>query len=634
MANPWESYASTETASKPWEKYAPVTTTPKEPANNPLAFTQGQVLKTAAGALGAPVDLARSAINSMAAPPNVAGMEGRRAAYEKAPLIGANPPGGSQSIENIMRSMGLIDKSSEPTSMGGKLAAGAIQGATGLAMMGPSAIRAIPGALREGAQGIGSMLRPSTTKATTAAQGAARTAAEADAAKLGTTANTEATRAQRLQSIATGRAGQLESARARPVNSSGQPVPDLHEQGVAIDTPIKSHLQQVEETRAAAAQPAYAKSTADAKALEAKGARVDTASVEKPLGRLYQLAQKSDIPGFANKIGGMLQSVKATPEAAGPMMYNARGVPLPPGYTARGIPGTAPVTAGPQGKDFETLVLVSRNLHDIAKGGIKAEGFSSTEINAAREAAHELDRQLIKFNPSYGAAKSEYAELSQPLNVLSTKYGRLLKTEGGLLKDQSSVTSKMDLPGMFLSKPEGVAVLRDLIGDKATDTAMENWILEKSRPGTATAAREALRAPGMAPSLNAAPRARAALESKLGVQAKTEKRIESATEGAKEHGALSARATEAKTAIQSQLANADRLLAENSATSKKEAYKILTSSLDRAGRSGILTGDKWKAAHALIDRKQTLDERTALIKKILGVIGVGEVARIGVTGHL
>jgi hypothetical protein len=407
-------------------------------------------------------------------------------------------------------------------------------------------------------------------------------------------------------------------------------VPDLHTQGTAIRTPILNTLDEADKTRAAAAQPAYAKSTAEAKARESSGHRVDTAPVEKPLERLYELAKKSDIPGFENKIGGMLQSVKATPAAApvaAPMLYDSRGVPMPP--------SKPPVTAAPQGKEFETLVLVSRNLHDIAKGGVKAEGFSSTEINAAREAAHELDRQLIKFNPSYGAAKSEYAALSQPLNVLSTKYGKLLKTEGGINKDAANAVSNMDLPGKFLSKPEGVAVLRDLIGDKATDTAMENWLLERDRPKTATDAQKELRAPGITPSLNAAPNARGALESKLGAQVKTENRISSATAGAEAHGNLSKQATEAQATIKSQIANADRLLAENSAASKKEAYKILTGTLDRAGRAGIIPTDKWKAAHTLIDRKKSLDEKIAFLKKMGAWAAAGggvEVAKKIVTG--
>lgn len=546
--------------------------------------------------------------------------------YNPMALIGQGVSATGQGVGNMIRS-------NFPSDVGqgvGNAVQEGINQAPGLVGMryGAPALKGASGALREAGQGIGSMLRyrPSTAS-TQAAQSAGRTAAEADAAKLGATAASEATRAGRLQSIATGRAGQLDTARNRPINSSGQPVPDLEQQGVAIRTPALNTLKSADEARSAAAQPAYERSAAEAKAREAGGARVDTAPVEKPLEHLHEIVK--DIPGLGDKVGAMIRSIKAEPApppVKAPILYSEQGVPLPP--------SKPPVTAAPQGKEFENLTLASRYLHDVAKGGVKAEGYSSIVTNAAREAAHELDRQLIKFNPSYGAAKSEYAELSQPLNVLSTKYGKLFKTEGGILKDSSDVVSNMDLPARFLSKPEGVATLRNLIGDKATDTAIENWLLERDRPMTASGAKKSLAAPNITPTLNASPGARSALESRLGAQVKTEERVKSATAGATEHGALSSQAKSAQAKIKSGLDEADALLKENSATSKKAAYEILTDRLDTAGRSKLLETDKWKAAHALIDRKQTIDERIALTKKILGVAVAGEVGKALITGRI
>jgi hypothetical protein len=287
------------------------------------------------------------------------------------------------------------------------------------------------------------------------------------------------------------------------------------------------------------------------------------------------------------------------------------------------------------GKTFEQLEVARRKLNDIAFSR-DMEGYGAIFRGEAKKAAKALDRAMQEFVPEFGEYKAKYRQMSEPLETLGTRFGRALHdTEGGLQGEAYAKVSDQNLAGRIFSTREGIEQMIDAvaggkgaspqyrsIATKQVGVWVEQWIRETTRTMQPTKALEKLSEPGMRASLQSLPNVEAALKKQFGDISGMDR---TAKQLAKMHGDLADRGaekTQAAAAVRTEIQKADDLASLPGEKSKKKALSILTKALDSGLDKELIPRAQWNAARVLIDKAETIEEKTKVARRIATLIGV------------
>jgi hypothetical protein len=287
------------------------------------------------------------------------------------------------------------------------------------------------------------------------------------------------------------------------------------------------------------------------------------------------------------------------------------------------------------GKTFEQLEVARRKLNDIAFSR-DMEGYGAIFRGEAKKAAKALDRAMQEFVPEFGEYKAKYRQMSEPLETLGTRFGRALHdTEGGLQGEAYAKVSDQNLPGRIFSTREGIEQMIDAvaggkgaspqyrsIATKQVGVWVEQWIRETTRTMQPTKALEKLSEPGMRASLQSLPNVEAALKKQFGDISGMDR---TAKQLAKMHGELAERGaekTQAAAAVRTEIQKADDLASLPGEKSQKKALSILTKALDSGLDKELIPRAQWNAARVLIDKAETIEEKTNIARRIATLIGV------------
>lgn len=410
----------------------------------------------------------------------------------------------------------------------------------------------------------------------------------------------------------------LEASKVTPI--------DLNQQGDIVRGSFTAAMQSAKDARKAATEPLFAQVYEIAKAKEATGARVNTAEIEKSLKDMKK--ESEGIPDLESNVDKMLSAIRGRSTAA-PQPPGPRPAWAGPGYQA-----PQPQPAQSLGKSFEQLELTRRYLNDIAYNG-EIEGYSAIVRNRARDTAKSIDNAMQEFVPEFGQYKNTYRQLSEPLDSISTRLGKAISdTEGGIKGDVYSKIGSADLPGKLFAKKEGIDLLTDALagGKNATpearaaaakqvDGMVENWILESVRTKSPQASVDFLQAPKTRAALSGVPQ----LESKLTTRFKSMQALEdtSAQLGkfSEQMGKKAETATVAANKLKNDIAIGDSLAELPGALSQQKAYEAYTNALARARSAQLIPPEQYKAAIQLMDRAQTLEEKTRIARRLAAIVG-------------
>jgi hypothetical protein len=404
-------------------------------------------------------------------------------------------------------------------------------------------------------------------------------------------------------------------------------VKDLDAQGALIRNSFNGAIESAKSARNAEADVLFAQARDAAQAKEAAGARIDITSIEKDLMELRK--QAAGIKPIETQIDSMLGAVRGAPaEKSGvqaPQLVDMRGNPIP----------RPPQPSAPSGKTFAQLELARRYLNDVAYAG-EAEGFPAIVRNQAKSTAKSIDQAMQSFVPEFGAYKDRYRVMSEPLESLNTRLGKLVSsTEGGLQEGAYAKTAAADLPAKLFGRKEGVELLTDaLAGGKnaspqaraqaaaQVDQMVEGWLLKTLNGEKPQAALSKLRAPGTEAALTAAPAVAGRLEqrygqlSQLGEQsADLAKRIEGLGKSVVDSQKIAG-------SMRKQAEMADRLVTADSVMLKTEGYNAYRNLLRTARKNELLSDDQYGAIQALFDRAATLQEKTDLARRLATFMGL------------
>lgn len=495
----------------------------------------------------------------------------------------------------------------------------------------------------EAVKQVPNLLVPQVPKAATAAGNftskltgsAARTAREeALAATRGALGTVDKTLAGQ-QATKTGEAGMFADKAAsmeRDLAGARTGVPTTAKIGDEVRGRYTTLMQQADEARQKATAPLYDKSKEAAAAREASGARIDVAPAVADIRKMLELSD--NLPDLQAKLETLRQAVEGVPERT------TTAPPIGSGKVTAGMRPPKVAPAATQGLTYEQLALANRRIKDIAFTG-EQEGYSAVIRNAAKKLSVELDKQISKFVPEHAEAAAMYRKMSEPMETLTTRYGRAIAdTEGGLTGQAYSRVAAQDLPGRIFSKREGIQQLVDAIagGKGATpaaraeaqafvDKQVENWVLSGTMGKVGAEARSAVQAPGVRSALEGSPTARANLERTFSAEeAKARGVPEVKVAAAKsEQEAQAIAAQREKIATRIQQAETD-LQAGN----PKKAYEGYVEAL----RANMAQADpeRYRAAIGLIERAGNLQAKTEKARKL--ALGVAKGVGLGAAGAL
>ena len=384
----------------------------------------------------------------------------------------------------------------------------------------------------------------------------------------------------------------------------------LDVQGTTVRDAYSGAMDSAKAARAEAADVQFSHARDVAAQKEAAGARIDTAAIEAGVTNLMKQAE--GIPGLENGLKNILGAVKGAPPAA----PTAPGIWLTPGVA----PSVPPAT---KGKTFEQLEFARRYLNDVAFSA-DLEGFPAILRRQARDVAVKLDEAMQAFVPEFKTYKDNYEKLSEPLESLGTRFGKALSsTEGGMSENAYNKVADADLPNRLFAKKDGVELMIDaLSGGKSGDKAaraeatkqvnhmVENWIVETTRAKGPAGALARIAAPEMQGTLSAVPEVAAKLGTKFGQAAGVER---AAGQVGKTISSLGERGAKMKTDLDMAEAMGDTA----------DAYNAYVKSLNTGRRAGIIPKQQYDAAIKLVERANTLEEKTATIQRLMKRIVYG-----------
>lgn len=405
-------------------------------------------------------------------------------------------------------------------------------------------------------------------------------------------------------------------------------VKDLDAQGSLIRGAFNGSIESAKRARNAEADILFAQARDAAQAKEAAGARIDISKIEDELLELRK--QAAGIKPIETQIDSMLGAVRpAEAPRAGPQppqFVDTRGNPIP----------RAPAAAtAPTGKTFAQLELARRYLNDVAYAG-EAEGFPAIVRNQAKSTAKSIDQAMQSFVPEFGAYKDRYKVMSEPLESLNTRLGKIISsTEGGLQEGAYAKTAAADLPAKLFSRKEGIDLLTDALagGKNATpearvqaasqvDKMVENWLLKSLSAEKPEAALSKLRAPGTEAALTAAPGAAGRVQqrfdqlSQLGQSsADLAKRIEGVGKSVEDSQKIAGQ-------LRKQAEMAERLATSDSVMLQGEGYSSYRNMIKSARKNDLLSQEQYDSIQNLFDRAATLKEKSDLARRIAAALGI------------
>lgn len=402
--------------------------------------------------------------------------------------------------------------------------------------------------------------------------------------------------------------------------------PNLDRQGSVIRDVYNKSISNAFQARSAQADKDFATVRAAASKLEATGARPDVSDAVKKLEALK--AQASGIPDLEAGLNRMITSIEGRSQVEAPAVNS-----LLPGGRTHTVRQEAP------GKTFEQLELTRRYLNDIAYGGTQ-EGYSAIIKNAAKDAASAIDQSMQKFLPEFGKYKANYRKMSEPLESLNTKFGKLISsTEGGVGEDVYSKVANADIPGRLFAKKEGIDLLTDALagGRNASpevrakaasqvDKMVGNWLMKSLGEAKPGAALEKLKAPGMEAATAAVPK----------VAGRIGRRLEGRAQLAGVSEELKAGVEPVRKQAEKFRENIDTINTLASSSSKQqreEAFKMAVSTMARMKSSGVLSPNEYSAAQRWIDNAVSVEEKHQRALKILKWTAIGGATAAGIEGY-
>lgn len=443
--------------------------------------------------------------------------------------------------------------------------------------------------------------------------------------KTATTAQQEETRAKAQDSVRAGLDKKL--AESRNI------VPDLAKQGDTLREAYGNSMKAASDARAEAANTDFKTALEAATKKEAEGTaaskNADWRFMEGATGK-SPAGKRIDTSPIIDKLNSMLADSRGLPGVEGKL---------------KEIMSSIKTDAGAPGKTFTQLEMTRRYLNDVAYSG-NFEGYSAIIRNQAKDLAKMLDMKMQDFVPEFKAYKERYAQNSEALHSLDTRFGKAVsQTEGGLKGDAYDKVASQDLPGRMFSKREGVDLMTDaLAGGKLpakptpqqlqarehatrqVNDMMESWIMEKTRPESATQAAKTLQSPQMRSALSAAPDVQSRLSSKFKDNASIESTTKQVAQQVEEARTRSRKAAQASQQIKTDIAMADELYANKDTVSQKRAFNAYRNALDRERASGQITPEKYKATLELMSRATNEAEKVARLRKIVSWAVGGTVA--------
>ena len=430
--------------------------------------------------------------------------------------------------------------------------------------------------------------------------------------------------------------------------SAAQGVPSVAKQGERAREVVTGAFEVAKKARAEGTKDLYKAAEDAAATRERDGARIDITGVTDKLDAMMENAK--NIPELQTKLGKLAASVKgkATPNAPG--IVDLHGKPFK--------------TTPTGGLTYKELDLANRYLKDIAYEG-ELQGYDGLVRKEALALSHELDKAITKFVPEHRVASQTYANLSKPLESVSTRIGKALTgTEGGLKGEAYNKVAAQNLPARLFGTKEGVNLVVDalaggteatpaarLAAQKQVDQMVEHWVVSGARGTGETPAvgKKALDyIGGKAGTLEAVPEVGKRVRGQFEREAAKEQTMGELAAGSKEargraaeagRTAESAQASRAK--VEGLLKDMEGLSATGSPKLQRQAQDAALSSLRSMVKSGDLPEDRFKAALALIARSETEAERTTnavriakMVAKYAGYTVAGTVGATAVKGAL
>ena len=457
------------------------------------------------------------------------------------------------------------------------------------------------------------------------------------------------------------------------------PVADLHAQGTRIHETYSTARQVAEAEREAVTKPLYKAAVEKTNAQHAQGLRVDTKGAEAAIDRVVKLLDghtdtQRQLKGLKSAITGVVEREAAVAPGGPPPHVDVgslMGMPSP-GAAAKAAPG----------KTVEQLIATKQKLYEIAYSG-EMQGYDAHMRRAAQDAARAIEKSLTQFSPDYAAANDAYRKLSEPLNTLNTRMGKLLTgTEGGLKGDIYDKVPKAELPKRIFSSRENIEHFTEMLAGgadaspaakaaagKQVDQMALDYILKTSPENPAKAGSRII-APQMEAALGGLPGVKDALGAKFSDLGARTAKLERATAGAKDssrqaeqlgakaetlrgrqetlgvraadkrdaateglaatNSKLGASAAEKRARVEASrtaLRDADQMAGHTDTKSKRDALNQYERLME-ANRASI-PDDKYNAIVALNSRAHTLDARLALMKKVATWAAGGMVAEAG-----
>jgi hypothetical protein len=588
----------------------------KAPDSKPLAVIGNTITKAVTRPFTGLVDLSESAINQ--AGQNLQDPLGTKRLKGEA---GSNliPPGssfGSTPRVEAPTKYGPIRPEGVPTSEWGKKAQDFA------ADWGPAALTGAYG-LGKGALNLGKTLIGSDAAAARkAAISGVSESVGSEAERLGQKAGSFTGESADMQMTNLGRQSELENLKAVNPKTTNLAI------GQETRKSVLDAAKGYEDARQEAYGPVKDAAVAQADAKFKAGAQIEFPTAAPEMRKfLESIEGNSALETKAKGYLKMLLGEAPEAETAAPkiILTNARGVPKPPPPVAE-VPPTSNISQ----RSPENIMNAIRQLQDVAYSG-EMEGWGAFAKGSARDIVKAAKKDLYAYEPMLGEATDLYREMSEPLRAMSTKYGRAIEgMEKATGKSTFFKVDEADLPGRIFSKKGGVDMMKDILGgtpeaSAKVDELTARWLSEKVRQSTAAEAKEALQVPGMQSIMS-----RGVQEQVVpGVTKKAilENQIAGSERGSANLEKLSRQVRRKSELLKTKLSNAEALMGRGDKTSIKEAYSEYKAALNAAG----LSREEFNAANDLIGRANTIEEKTAQLRKIfayslpagLGGLGYG-----------
>jgi hypothetical protein len=435
--------ATSDLSKVKWDNKAEV----KAPATTASGLVGNTLWKGLTRPLSGVVDVAEGVINKAyenITDPRVTGGPARKEPLPP-PIAPGTSFGGTPSMEKGMMSTGVMRPEGVPQTEWGKKAQDLA------ADIGPMVATAGAGALYGGYKGVRGLLGLDASAARKAASEELSGAIGNRAGALEREAGSLVGEKANLEIAGMGNQSELARHKAPHEYTSNETI------GNAIRTGVTEPLKEARTTRAQYGERAYPMVEQLGVAKDAtEGTRADISGALSEAEAFYEKVK--DIPEIGPKARSMFK-------ALGGKTKDELSVSAPTHWDISSTSQAPPavVAPAPKGVEFDKLLSAARYFKDIAYGG-QLEGFGSEATALAKKIVKKLDPAIEAYVPESKAVNAKYRELSKPLDVAGTKYGKMIEGMEGSIKGNAYYkVSPEELPGKLLKSSNGREQLVDVI---------------------------------------------------------------------------------------------------------------------------------------------------------------------------